>query len=287
MAASLSDWLQLWGPGGIGSIPGGTGTQGSGGSSGSATSVADRAAFFAGFGVPILPGSDYGTRTVVLRPCTPTALYAVLTSPPASGDFLFDIEVSQDAINWASILQQPQTIPAGCKTVVSTAAFAAACNFAPGNLLRLVVLYSGDPPGFSSGFACVVQLTGSWAPGWERANFALGFGGNLPIGVDMGTYWIATHTTTPSTLYCSVKVPPSGGNVELDIQVLQDGIWNSIFPPGSPLVIAAGVTTVISSGNFNGIQISPGELVRAILLSGPPISGTGYLISLELEVLAQ
>jgi hypothetical protein len=152
-------------------------------------------------------------------------------------------------------------------------------------MLRLVVLYSGDPPAFSSGFACAISLDGDSVPGWDRATFALGFGNAVPIGVDLGVYWIATRTCTPSTLYCWVKVPPSGGNVELDIQVQQDGIWTSIFASGSPLLISAGLSTVISSGDFAGIQINPGDLLRPILLSGPPISGTGYIVSLDLEVL--
>ena len=283
MSFFVSDWLQLSGPGAGGVA---SSRAGAGGSTQTGTSVADRAVFFAGFGTPILPGSDYGTRHIVLRSSAPAALYAVLTSPPASGDFLFDIQVSQDGIAWNSILLEPQTIPAGCGTVVSTTAFSATTsNLAPGNMLRLVVLYSGDPPAFSSGFACAISLDSDSVPGWDRATFALGFGSAVPIGVDLGAYWIATRTCTPSTLYCSVKVPPAGGSVELDIQVQQDGIWTSIFPPANPLVVSAGLATVISSGSFNGIQINPGDLVRAILLSGPPISGTGYIVSLELEVL--
>jgi len=148
------------------------------------------------------------------------------------------------------------------------------------------VLYSGDPPAFSSGFVCAISLDGDSVPGWDRATFALGFGNAVPIGVDLGVYWIAMRTCTPSTIYCWVKVPPSGGNVALDVQVQQDSIWTSIFTSNSPLLISAGVTAVISAGDFNGIQINPGDLVRAILLSGPQISGTGYIVSLELEVLA-
>lgn len=260
----------------------------SGGSGGGVNyGVADRATFFAGFGSPILPGSDYGLRHIVLRACRPGALFALLATPPAAGDFVFDIQRSQDAgATWTSILATPVVIPAGCNTVVATSSFAAdGAGLAPGNLLRLVVLSSGVGPGFSNGFICTVRLDGADIPGFDRAGFALGFKGNVPVAQDLGATWIATRTAKPSALYCVVQSPPIGGDVHLDIQKGGAGSWQSIFPPDTPLVISAGVTAMISTVTFaTGASIAPGELLRPILLSGPAVTGMGYNIALELEI---
>jgi hypothetical protein len=264
-------------------IPGGGGTGGSSGLGSVTNGVADRAVFFAGFGSPIMPGVDYGTRHIVLRASKPGVLYALLKEPPASGDFIFDIDLSEDqGATWVSILAAPVVIPAGFSGPTVSNAFAANASLALGNLLRLQVIASGDGPGFSNGFSCAIRLDGASIPGWDRATFAFGFTGNVPIGVDLGAYYIATRASRPGTLYCNVKNPPAA-NTYLDVQVFQGGEWTSIFL--TPLLIAAGTTSVISTTAFAAIAISPGDLLRPMLVSGPPISGMGYNVSLELEVI--
>lgn len=271
--------ISEYAPGGSSGTGGGTSGTG-GGTYG--YGVADRATLFAGFAAPILPGVDYGTRHIVLRSSWPGALYAFLYEPPASGDFVFDVEASQDGgETWDSILAAPIVIPAGVQGPTISASFASTAGLAPGNLLRLQVIASGDGPGFSNGFVCTIRLDGANVPGWDRATFAFGFTGNVPIGQDLGGYYIATRQTTPGTLYCNVKSPPAA-DAYLDIQALKGGEWTSIFL--SPLLIAAGTSSVISTSTFANITIMPGDLLRPMLVSGPSLSGMGYNISLELEV---
>ena len=256
---------------------------GGGGGGGTASSgVADRATFFAGFGAPIMPGSDSGARHIVMRAVVPMAVFAHLTDPPVSGDFIFDILGSQDSGGtWMSILAQPIVIPAGYTGITANALFASGASLAPGNLLRLLILSAGDGPGYSNGFICSVRLDGATIPGWDRATFVLGLRGNVPVGVDLGAYWIATRTTQPATLYCTVTNPPLS-DAYLDIQVFQGGEWQSLFL--SPLLIAAGNTAVTSTTAFTTISIAPGDLLRPMLVSGPASSGSGYTISLEFDI---
>jgi hypothetical protein len=257
-----------------------TATGGGGGTYG--YGVADRATLFAGFGSPILPGADFGTRHIVLRSSRPTALYAYLSEPPASGDSVFDVEMSPDeGASWGSILASPVVIPAGFKGPTINTSFSVNAGLAAVNLLRLHVISAGDGPGFSNGFSCNIQLAGDTIPGWDRATFAFGFTSNAPIGRDLGAYYVATRKSKPGTIYCNVKNPPAT-DAYLDIQLFQGDEWTSIFL--SPLLIPGGNTSVIAASAFAEVAIAPGDLLRPMLVSGPMLSGMGYNVSLELEV---
>jgi len=256
---------------------------GSGGSYG--YGVADRATFYAGFGLPILVGADYGARHIVLRPSRPGALYAHLTSPQVAGDFIFDLLRSIDGgVTWTSILLEAITIPAGFSGIVASSQFPSGAQLAPGNLLRLDILSSGRGPGFASGFICSLRLDGDTVPGWDRATILFGLSEQPLPAVDYGIRWIATRRTRPAMLYAFARQPPIGSSTLVDLQVLRDGAWISLFPPGQPLSFAPGVTSVLASDSFAEIQLLPGDLVRPIILDCPVSSGLGFNIALELEV---
>ena len=261
---------------------GGGGGGGGGGTSG--TGVADRATFFAGFGAPLLAGSDCGTRHIAIMSSQPGALYAMLSRPAVLNPVVFDIQSSLDSgVTWNSILSSPVTIPAGYAGLVTAPGFGVGSALAAGDLLRLFIISSDVA---ASGLIAAVRLDGATAPGWDRATFALGLSSNIPIGVDVGAYYIATQKTQPSTLYCYVKSPPSGGSTVIDLQVQHGGgAWTSIF--SVPLTVPSGTTSVITASTFNSaITVYPGDLLRPMCLSGPTSPGAGYILSLEFEVIA-
>jgi hypothetical protein len=167
--------------------------------------------------------------------------------------------------------------------------FATGVSLSATNTLRLVIIASGLPPAFSSGFSCTVTLNGTAIAGFDRASFALGFNRSVVINRDLGVYYTASRKLQPSSLFVKVVNPPSGGNVHLDIQqqIVGGGSWSSILPTGAPLTITAGLSSVISTTTFNpSVTIQPGTLLRPYFLSGPSFSGMGYNISLELEVIS-
>jgi hypothetical protein len=263
-------------------------TAGSGGNGGTAgtggAGIADRATFFAGFGSPLLAGSDCGTRHIAIMSSQPGALYAMLTRPAILNPVVFDVQSSLDGgSTWNSILSSPVTIPAGYTGLVTAPGFGVGSALAAGDLLRLFIISSDIG---ASGLIAAVRLDGATAPGWDRATFALGLSSNIQIGVDVGAYYIATQKTQPSTLYCYVKSPPSGGSTVIDIQVQHGGgPWTSIF--SVPLTVPAGTTSVITTSTFNpAVTIYPGDLLRPMCLSGPASPGAGYILTLELEVTA-
>jgi hypothetical protein len=86
-------------------------------------------------------------------------------------------------------------------------------------------------------------------------------------------------------VFLNVKNPP-GGDVSLDLQVLRDGDWTSIFPAGGPLTVAAAFSGVLTAEVFaSRMAFAPGELIRPYIISGPTASGMGYNVVLQLEVL--
>jgi hypothetical protein len=212
----------------------------------------------------------------------PGALYAMLTKPAVLNPVVFDLQSSIDSgTTWNSILSSPVSIPSGYAGLVTAPGFGSGSALAAGDLLRLFILSSDIG---ASGLITAVRLDGDTAPGWDRATFALGLGRNIQIGIDVGAYYIATHKTQPSTLYCYVKVPPSNGNTLIDLQVQQGGSWNSIF--SVPLSVPAGVDSVITTSAFiSGTTIYPGNLIRPMCLSGSSSPGAGYNLTLELEVI--
>jgi hypothetical protein len=247
-------------------------------------SLADKATFFAGFGNPILPGVDYGVRHIVSRTSTPAILFAYLASPPAAGCFTFDILLSQDGgSTWSTILNN--SISINSANVVQSADFKMNTAFAMGNLLRLDVLNSGVGPGFANGFQCVLTTQGITVPGWDRATFVFGIAASPPVAQDIGGYFIVSRATAPSAVFLNVKDPP-GSELDLDLQVLQDGVWTSIFPAGQHITVSAGFSGVLTAQVFaNHMAFAPGELIRPYILSGPPDSGVGYNVALEMEVI--
>jgi hypothetical protein len=279
----MANWTIIGGSQGpVVNPPGGT--TGGGGSSTKDDSLADKATFFAGFGNPILPGVDYGVRHIVSRTSTPGILFAYLASPPAAGSFTFDILLSQDGgSTWSTILNNPISINSA--NVVQSTDFVTNTAFAPGNLLRLDVLNAGVGPGFANGFQCVLTTQGITVPGWDRATFVFGIATSPPIAQDLGGYFIATRPTAPSAVFLNVKNPP-GGDVSLDLQVLRDGAWTSIFPAGGPLTVAAAFSGVLTAEVFaSRMAFAPGELIRPYIISGPTASGMGYNVVLIMEVL--
>ena len=252
-----------------------------GGAPASTYGVADRATFFAGFSVPIMPMADSGARHIVMRAATPMAVFARLATPPISGQFTFDILASQDSgASWTSILATPIDIATGATDTAVCTTFAPGTTLAPGNLLRLAILSAGDPPAYSNGFICVVRLDGATMPGWDRATFNLGIKGGLPLNTDIGAHWIVTRVTQPTILYCTVANPPRS-DVRLDIQVNAGDEWTTILL--DPVLIAAGSTAVTSTTAFQAVTLTPGSILRPILTSGAD-TGSGYTISLEFQI---
>ncbi len=258
---------------------------GGGGSGGTyGYGVADRATFSAGMGRPILVGADFGTRHIVIRPSRPGALFAHLASPQVSGDFLFDILRSIDGgETWTSILATPVVIPPAFTGVVAFSQFTAGSQLAPGNLLRIDVISSGNGPGFASGLVCSLRLDGDSVPGWDRATILFGLSEQPQPGIDYGVRYIATRRTRPATIYAFVRRPPVGRATEIDLQVWRAGAWLSLLPPGQLLSFAPNVESILATDAVANIEILPGDLIRPMVLNSAVSSGLGFNIALEME----
>jgi hypothetical protein len=270
-------------------IVGGTGTGIAAGTGGTtptpAAALSNKATFFAGFGNPILPGTDFGPRVIVSKPSTPSSLLAFLKNPPAAGSFTFDILLSVDGgITWNSILNNPISMTASGP--ITSSDFAPTSGFAVGNLLRLDVYSTGVGPGFSNGFQCVLVMSTITPPTFDRATFNFGMLSAPPVGKDFGGYYIVANPTVPEVCYLVVKNPPPAA-VTLDLQVQRKGLgaWSSIFPSGGQAVVPAGLVGTMETGDFvSNIGFSPGDLIRPFIVSGPPATGMSYSFVLELEV---
>jgi hypothetical protein len=234
-----------------------------------------------------LPFTDYGIQHIVTQPCVPVSLFALLASPQAAGDFIFDIQYSTDSgVTWNTILASAITIGAGDGSVISSSSFATGVSLAPGNLLKLVVYSSGLGPAFSSGFSCSVQLQGTNIAGEDRASFNFGFTQYVPVATDFGCYWINTSTTQATSVSIIMKAPPQESNVHFDLQYQSGSSWLSLFEGGTPLTLTPADVGVVSSNSFDPtITLAPGTLIRPYLVSGPSSSGMGYNVSLTLAII--